>query len=184
MLNYKGGFGAHQIFILFFHVKTWWWPYCLMLDCEKWPSGHHVSKRTKKKNLLLGDLVATKSFDIRLQRMTWWPPNFQANIIIKKKKTFYLEIWWPPNYSMLDFEGWPSGYQIVRCLIARDDLVATRSLSKKKIKNNDLVATSTPSKKKTKTTTWWPLSGLDLGQYKGLKTLSILHFQGPLQKLI
>jgi len=35
----------------------------------------------------------------------WWPPNFQANIIIKKKKTFYLEIWWPPNYSMLDFEG-------------------------------------------------------------------------------
>jgi hypothetical protein len=184
MLNYKGGFGAHQIFILFFHVKTWWWPYCLMLDCEKWPSGHHVSKRTKKKNLLLGDLVATKSFDIRLQRMTWWPPNFQANIIIKKKKTFYLEIWWPPNYSMLDFEGWPSGYQIVRCLIARDDLVATRSLSKKKIKNNDLVATRTPSQKKTKTTTWWPLSGLDLGQYKGLKTLSILHFQGPLQKLI
>ncbi len=101
-------------------------------------------KRKKKQCLNLGcgflfrDLVATKSFHVKLQGRIWCPPDFYfifpcENLVM----TILFDVGlremtqWPPrlqtNQKKKPFAWRLGGHQIVRHQIAKDDLVATKS---------------------------------------------------------
>lgn len=94
----------------------------------------------RKEKKLLGNLMATRSFDVGLQVIwcflfglkTWWPLDYSTlnardDIMATRSFSFFhLETWWPSNCSTLNYEkqfhghqilffffGKPSGHQVV-----------------------------------------------------------------------
>jgi hypothetical protein len=89
------------------HLETWWSPYRSTLNYKGWFGSHQITFCS----FFFRDLLATRSFNIRLWRTTLWPPYFQVK---RKKKTQ------------------SSDHQIIPCNLTSNDLVATKSLSGKK----------------------------------------------------
>jgi hypothetical protein len=97
---------------------------CLNPDCKGQLGGHQIVIHSPSWTiwwpldfffLSLKALVATRSFHVKQQRTIWWSLDFCF------------------------FPFWkPSGDQIVRHYIARDNLVATRFLSKKNNKKMEI----------------------------------------------
>lgn len=86
----------------FSSMETWWPQSCSTLNYKGQLNGHQILfyfvlftdlVAIRFLFFLLGNLVATRSFNTKLQRMTQWPPNFQTK---RKKKPIF--VWRPGGH--------------------------------------------------------------------------------------